>query len=196
MELYNLEPLLNRVISGVASVANKAQCLRLAIEQDNLTAIEIVLDHGVDPYFILPGQRVPIIYHAAKSSSDNVECLKFLLDHLMNHVIEGEASDDIRAVGLCLAIKQDNLTAIRILLDLGADPYFTILGEPLPVIHLAVGSNSDNVECLQLLQEHWESNLADGAFASRTVQNSGTREAAIQIVLNPLLQLASGILDV
>ena len=115
--------------------------LLIACKEGKNDAINVLLNAGADPY-IPDGNGATCIHHAVGEG-----CNKDVIETIVNHDVDINATDKNNATALMIACKRGNKDAINVLLTAGADPNIAdIDGDTC--LHSASRNNS----CTDILQ--------------------------------------------
>ena len=121
-----------------AADKKKVTPLMLACEKGNKDATSVLLDVGADPN-LADGRGATCIHRAVLES-----CSKDLLETIVNHGADVNATNKKKVTALMLACETGNKDAVNVLLDAGADPNVTD-GNGATCIHHAVAASCSKV---------------------------------------------------
>ena len=100
--------------------------IQLAIENDETGAVEVLIDHGVDPTATLPtwDKRTPLHIAATRSNARSTELL-------LRHGADPNLADRVGRTPLYDAVSLGRERTVRVLLESGADPNLAPAGESI-----------------------------------------------------------------
>jgi len=122
--------------------------LSFAIEYQSLPLVELLVNKGADMHLFIPHTPTPFLL-AVSLAKKNKAALK-ILEFLVQNVPAGtiDLADENEMNALCYAITKEDIQAVKILLDAGADPHFN---NDTPV---AIAEKVNNKEILNLLSKY------------------------------------------
>ena len=122
--------------------------LSLAIAHQSLPLVKLLVKKGADMHLFIPHTPTPFLLAAslAKTNETALKILAFLVQKVPAGTID--LADEQKKNALCYAIEMENIQAVKILLDGGADPHFN---NDTPV---AIAEKVNNKEILNLLSKY------------------------------------------
>jgi hypothetical protein len=139
LEKYKeLDLILTHNKSFANEVCNDTIPIMVAIKENKLKCLKLLLQHGADPFQAYDGLS-PIMLTILENRLDMLEFL------LLNWMKNCSTSDNTSHI--MLAIKEDNIEVLKLLLKYKADP-FSSIGDTTPTLYAIENDKITSLECL------------------------------------------------
>lgn len=141
LEKYKeLDLILKNNKSFTNDVCDDTTPIMIAIKENKLKCLKLLLHHGADPFYAYNGMS-PIMTTIIENRLDMLE---FLLENWMK-----DCSTSDNTSHIMLAIKEGNIEVLKLLLKYGADP-FSSIANTTPTLYAIENDKLTSLECLLL----------------------------------------------